>query len=160
MDAPVTEVIAVTDKAARRIAALALKEGRALPVLRVRVTAGGCSGFTYELSFADGPDDDDAVIEAADGVRVLVDPKSSPDRSRLHARVQRRAPGWRAQDDQPAGDPRVRLRRLLLDLGSIQARSRLDPGSIQARSRPDPGVYPGSSETRRSLRTRRPASRP
>ena len=78
MDAPVTEVIAVTDKAARRIAALALKEGHALPVLRVRVTAGGCSGFTYELSFADGPAGDDAVIEAADGVRVLVDPKSSP----------------------------------------------------------------------------------
>jgi len=78
MDAPVTEVIAVTDKAAGRIAALALKEGHALPVLRVRVTAGGCSGFTYELSFADGPADDDAVIEAAGGVRVLVDPKSSP----------------------------------------------------------------------------------
>jgi iron-sulfur cluster insertion protein len=78
MDAPVTEVIAVTDKAARRIAALAHKEGRALPVLRVRVTAGGCSGFTYELSFADGPAEDDAVIEATDGVRVLVDPKSSP----------------------------------------------------------------------------------
>jgi iron-sulfur cluster assembly accessory protein len=78
MDAPVTEVITVTDKAARRIAALALKEGRALPVLRVRVTAGGCSGFTYDLSFADGPADDDAVIEAADGVRVLVDPKSAP----------------------------------------------------------------------------------
>ncbi len=78
MDAPVTEVISVTDKAARRIAALALKEGHALPVLRVRVTAGGCSGFTYELSFADGPADDDAVIEAADGVRVLVDPQSAP----------------------------------------------------------------------------------
>ena len=78
MDAPVTEVITVTDKAARRIAALALKEGRPLPVLRVRVTAGGCSGFTYDLSFADGPADDDAVIEAADGVRVLVDPKSAP----------------------------------------------------------------------------------
>jgi len=78
MDAPVAEVIEVTDKAARRIAALALKEGRALPVLRVRVTAGGCSGFTYELSFADGPTDDDSVIEAADGVRVLVDPKSAP----------------------------------------------------------------------------------
>ena len=65
MDAPVTEVIAVTDKAARRIAALALKEGRALPVLRVRVTAGGCSGFTYELSFAEAPADDDAVDVAA-----------------------------------------------------------------------------------------------
>jgi iron-sulfur cluster assembly accessory protein len=71
-------VIAVTDKAAQRIAALALKEGRVEPILRVRVTAGGCSGFTYDLSFADGPADDDAVIEAADGVRVLVDPKSAP----------------------------------------------------------------------------------
>ena len=70
MDAPVTEVISVTDKAARRIAALALKEGR--------VTAGGCSGFTSELSFAEGPAEDDAVIEAADGVRVLVDPRSAP----------------------------------------------------------------------------------
>ena len=78
MDAPVTEVISVTDKAARRIAALALKEGHALPVLRIRVTAGGCSGFTYELSFADGPTEDDAVIVAADGVRVLVDPQSAP----------------------------------------------------------------------------------
>jgi iron-sulfur cluster insertion protein len=78
MDAPVTEVISVTDKAAQRIAVLALKEGRALPVLRVRVTAGGCSGFTYELSFEDTPVDDDAVIEAAGGVRVLVDPKSAP----------------------------------------------------------------------------------
>ena len=78
MDAQVSDVIAVTDKAARRIAALSLKEGRALPVLRVRVTAGGCSGFTYELSFADGPAEDDAVVEAADGVRVLVDPASQP----------------------------------------------------------------------------------
>ena len=78
MEAPVTDVLAVTDKAARRIAALALKEGRAEPILRVRVTAGGCSGFTYDLSYADRPADDDAVIEAADGVRVLVDPKSAP----------------------------------------------------------------------------------
>ena len=77
MEAPVTDVLAVTDKAARRIAALALKEGRSEPILRVRVTAGGCSGFTYDLSF-DRPADDDAVIEATDGVRVLVDPKSAP----------------------------------------------------------------------------------
>jgi iron-sulfur cluster assembly accessory protein len=78
MDAPVTDVIAVTDKAAWGIDALPLQEGRATPILRVRVTAGGCSGFTYELSFAQDPAVDDAVIEAADGVRVLVDPKSSP----------------------------------------------------------------------------------
>jgi iron-sulfur cluster insertion protein len=78
MDAQITEAITVTDKAARRIAALARKEGRTQPILRVRVTAGGCSGFTYELSFAEGPADDDVVVEAADGVRVLVDPKSVP----------------------------------------------------------------------------------
>lgn len=78
MEASVTDAIAVTDKAARRIAALALKEGRTEPILRVRVTAGGCSGFTYDLSFADRPDEDDAVVEAADGVRVLVDPRSAP----------------------------------------------------------------------------------
>ena len=78
MDAQVSDVIAVTDKAARRIAALSLKEGHALPVLRVRVTAGGCSGFTYDLSFAAEPAEDDAVVEAADGVRVLVDPVSQP----------------------------------------------------------------------------------
>jgi iron-sulfur cluster assembly accessory protein len=78
MEAPVTDVIAVTDTAARRIAALALKEGRVEPILRVRVTAGGCSGFTYDLSFADGPTDDDAVVEASEGVRVLVDPRSAP----------------------------------------------------------------------------------
>ena len=78
MEAPVTDEIAVTDKAARRIAALALKEGRAEPILRVRVTAGGCSGFTYDLSFADRPAEDDTVVEAVDGVRVLVDPRSAP----------------------------------------------------------------------------------
>lgn len=78
MDASVTEVIGVTEGAARRIAALALKEGRAEPTLRVRVTAGGCSGFTYELSFEDRPAREDDVIEAAGGVRVLIDPKSAP----------------------------------------------------------------------------------
>ena len=77
MEAPVTDEIAVTEKAARRIAALALKEGRSEPILRVRVTAGGCSGFTYDLSFADGPAED-TVVEAAGGVRVLVDPRSAP----------------------------------------------------------------------------------
>ena len=78
MEASLTDVLAVTEKAARRISALARKEGRAEPILRVRVTAGGCSGFTYDLSFADRPADDDAVIDAAEGVRVVVDPRSAP----------------------------------------------------------------------------------
>jgi iron-sulfur cluster assembly accessory protein len=72
------EVITVTDKAARKIRGLAEKEGRAEPVLRVRVTAGGCDGFRYELGFTDGPEDADHVIEASDGVRVVIDPRSAP----------------------------------------------------------------------------------
>lgn len=69
-------VITVTDKAARKIRQLAEKQA-AEPVLRVRVIAGGCSGFSYELSF-DAATEDDHVIPAADEVRVLVDPRSAP----------------------------------------------------------------------------------
>jgi iron-sulfur cluster assembly protein len=71
-------VITVTDRAAGKIRQLAAKEGRAEPVLRVRVVAGGCSGFSYELGFAEAPEADDHVIVAADGVRVLVDRRSAP----------------------------------------------------------------------------------
>ncbi len=77
MSSDTATVLTVTPKAARKIRALAEKEGRAEPVLRVRVVAGGCSGFSYELGFADRPQDDDHVIET-EGVRVLVDPRSAP----------------------------------------------------------------------------------
>jgi|SRR3990170_751301 len=71
-------VIGITDRAARKVRQLAAKEARADPILRVRVVAGGCSGFSYELSFAEGPAEADHVVEAAEGVRVVVDPKSAP----------------------------------------------------------------------------------
>ena len=71
-------VITVTDKASRKIRQLAEREGRAEPILRVRVVAGGCSGFSYELGFDDGPAEGDHVIAGTDGVRVLVDRKSAP----------------------------------------------------------------------------------
>ena len=71
-------VISVTDRAAAKIRQLAEREGRPEPVLRVRVVAGGCSGFSYELGFEDGPVADDHVVTAAEGVRVLVDPRSAP----------------------------------------------------------------------------------
>ncbi len=77
MDSDTATVITVTDKAARKIRALSEKEGRPQPLLRVRVVAGGCSGFSYELSFADAPAEGDHVVEV-DGVRVLVDPRSAP----------------------------------------------------------------------------------
>jgi iron-sulfur cluster insertion protein len=78
MDAQTADVITVTERAERKARQLAEKEGRPDAALRVRVLAGGCSGFTYELSFAEAPDADDAVIQAPGGFRVLIDPASQP----------------------------------------------------------------------------------
>jgi iron-sulfur cluster assembly accessory protein len=77
MDSDTATVITVTAKAARKIRTLADHEGKAAPILRVRVVAGGCSGFSYELSFADAASQGDHVIHV-DGVQVLVDPTSAP----------------------------------------------------------------------------------
>lgn len=71
-------VITVTDKASRKIRQLAEREGRAEPILRVRVVAGGCSGFSYELGFEERAAEDDHVISGTEGVQVLVDPRSAP----------------------------------------------------------------------------------
>jgi iron-sulfur cluster insertion protein len=73
-----TTVIAVTDAAARKARQLAAREGRPDASLRVRVTAGGCSGFSYKLSFEDDAASDDFVATAPDGFRVLIDPRSAP----------------------------------------------------------------------------------
>jgi iron-sulfur cluster assembly protein len=73
-DAP---VLAVTEKAARRVRSVAEREGRPQAYLRVRVVAGGCDGFTYELGLEDERADGDQVIEAY-GLGVLVDGRSAP----------------------------------------------------------------------------------
>jgi iron-sulfur cluster insertion protein len=72
-----SDVIAVTEAAAKRVQTLAEREGRAEPLLRLRVTAGGCSGFSYNLSLEDAPAEDDLTVEGY-GVRVLIDPRSAP----------------------------------------------------------------------------------
>jgi iron-sulfur cluster insertion protein len=72
-----SDVIAVTEAAAKRVQTLAEREGRPEASLRLRVTAGGCSGFSYNLSLEDGPVEDDLTVEGF-GVRVLIDPRSAP----------------------------------------------------------------------------------
>jgi len=72
-----TGPVEVTQRAAEKAIALARREGHAEAFLRLRVTAGGCSGFSYKLSFEDGPKPEDHVVEAF-GLRLLVDPKSTP----------------------------------------------------------------------------------
>jgi iron-sulfur cluster assembly accessory protein len=71
-------LITVTQAAATKARALAERDGRPDAALRVRVTAGGCSGFSYVLSLEDGPAEDDQVVEGPAGFRVLIDPASAP----------------------------------------------------------------------------------
>jgi len=73
-----TAPIDVTERAAVKARELATKEGHASDAcLRVRVVAGGCSGFSYKLSFEDAPAAADVIVERS-GMRVLVDPASVP----------------------------------------------------------------------------------
>jgi iron-sulfur cluster assembly protein len=78
MDTATTPTIMVTEAAAAKARALAERDGRPDAALRVRVTAGGCSGFSYELSLEDTSADDDHVVEGPGGFRVLIDPASAP----------------------------------------------------------------------------------
>ena len=77
MNETTTQPIGVTEQAAAKAISLARREGHTDPHLRLRVIAGGCSGFSYKLSFEDAPAEGDHVIEAF-GLRVLVDPRSAP----------------------------------------------------------------------------------
>ena len=63
--------LAVTERAARRIAEIAAKE-TTRKLFRVSVEGGGCSGFQYKFEMTDAAAPDDLVIERA-GATVLVD---------------------------------------------------------------------------------------
>ena len=76
-EATAAATITVTENAAARVRSVAAREGRPEAALRVRVTAGGCDGFTYELGLEDAAAETDEVIDAH-GLRVLVDPRSAP----------------------------------------------------------------------------------
>lgn len=67
--------ITLTQKAAEKIKALANKQGKKEPALRIQVVGGGCSGLSYQFGFADSISSDDKVFEQF-GVKVAVDNKS------------------------------------------------------------------------------------
>ena len=69
-------LIKLSSSAARKVAALLGKQGRANGVLRVAVVGGGCSGLQYKMDLQDGPANRYILVETA-GVKVVVDPKSA-----------------------------------------------------------------------------------
>ena len=72
-----TPVLTVTEPAASRVRAVAAREGKPDAFLRVRIVAGGCDGFEYEMALEDSPAETDQVLDQH-GLRVLVDPRSAP----------------------------------------------------------------------------------
>ncbi len=69
----VTDPIQLTSAAARRVAAIAERQG--VPaVLRLSVDGGGCAGFSYKFALGDVAADD--ARSATDGVTLVVDPVS------------------------------------------------------------------------------------
>ncbi len=69
-----TQALTLTPSAAKRVAAIAARQGKPA-ILRLAVEGGGCSGFQYKFDLADATESDDAVSEV-DGVRLVVDPIS------------------------------------------------------------------------------------
>jgi iron-sulfur cluster insertion protein len=66
-----TTTVDLSESAARRVAAIAGKQGKPA-MLRLSVEGGGCSGFQYKFGLADTVEPDDSVAER-DGVKLVVD---------------------------------------------------------------------------------------
>lgn len=60
----------LTDAAADKLAQLKAAEGNDKLMLRLFITGGGCSGFSYNFDFAEEIDDDDATF--VNGTATLV----------------------------------------------------------------------------------------
>ena len=67
--------LTLTDRAAAKVRELRDEEGNADLKLRVYITGGGCSGFSYGFTFDESSKDDDTVIDNGD-VSLLVDAMS------------------------------------------------------------------------------------
>jgi iron-sulfur cluster insertion protein len=67
--------LTVTESAAKRVGELIAGEGDSSLMLRVEVSAGGCSGFQYGFDLDKEVKDDDKLIEAY-GIKVVVDEMS------------------------------------------------------------------------------------
>jgi iron-sulfur cluster insertion protein len=66
--------VTVSSRAARRIAAILAAEAQPT-MLRLAVTGGGCSGYSYNFALDENRMDDDLLVEE-DGAKILIDPVS------------------------------------------------------------------------------------
>ena len=69
-------LVTMTSLASTKLKEIIEKQGRSDLALRVYVTPGGCSGFSYGMTFAEGAEEGDVIAEQQ-GVRVVIDPMSA-----------------------------------------------------------------------------------
>ncbi len=69
-------MITISESAAKKIKTMLNVQGCKDYGLRLGVTAGGCSGFSYKLAFEENPKDNDIRLED-NGVKIFVDMKSA-----------------------------------------------------------------------------------
>ena len=74
-DAAQQPTLTFTDSAAGKVKGLIEEEGNNALKLRIFISGGGCSGFSYGFTFDENINEGDTVIEK-DGVCLLVDPMS------------------------------------------------------------------------------------
>jgi iron-sulfur cluster assembly accessory protein len=70
-------MLTLTDRAAVQVRRLMAQDGREGLFLRVGVQGGGCSGFSYTLTFETARKENDQGLRFGD-VEVAVDPRSAP----------------------------------------------------------------------------------
>jgi iron-sulfur cluster assembly accessory protein len=69
--------LALTESAIAQIKKLIARDSRAGCGLRIAVTDGGCSGYSYKLDFDDQQRPDDMVLDR-NGIKLYVDNGSAP----------------------------------------------------------------------------------
>jgi iron-sulfur cluster assembly accessory protein len=66
--------VTISARAAKRIAAILAREDHPT-MLRLAVTGGGCSGYSYNFALDENRLEDDLLLEEG-GARILIDPVS------------------------------------------------------------------------------------
>ena len=67
--------LSITESAAKRVSELIASDGNESTMLRITVTAGGCSGFSYGFDLDDKTTEEDQTFEAH-GIKVIIDDMS------------------------------------------------------------------------------------
>ena len=70
-------MITITDKAAKAAKLFIMGSDTPTGGLRLAITGGGCSGYSYEMSIEETAAADDTVVESGK-VKIFLDPSSAP----------------------------------------------------------------------------------